>query len=99
MFGLCMYACIDLKFNTLTMSTTGHGQVYAYSNNVTIVHYYIACYVYDSCHHITIYGGFAFNSKRSKLVYVNVVFSGVSTVGPSGAHAPLTFSLLNVIIK
>ena len=69
-----MYACIDLKLNTLTMSTTGHGQVYAYSNNVTIVHYYIACYVYDSCHHITIiiYGGFAFNSKRSKLVYVNI---------------------------
>ena len=25
--------------------------------------------------------------------------SGVSTVGPNGAHAPLTFSLLNVIIK
>ena len=25
--------------------------------------------------------------------------SGVSTVGPSGARAPLTFSLLNVIIK
>ena len=28
-----------------------------------------------------------------------ILCSGVSTVGPSGARAPLTFSLLNVIIK
>ena len=28
-----------------------------------------------------------------------MLFSGVSTVEPSGARAPLTFSLLNVIVK
>ena len=32
-------------------------------------------------------------------VWIRPDGSGVSTVGPNGAHAPLTFSLLNVIIK
>ena len=35
----------------------------------------------------------------SHIAFTLLPVSGVSTVGPRGARAPLTFSILNVIIK